>query len=121
MQNWHSRLSLLVAGLLLLVMVSCGSSVKIKSVAIDGGDQTIEVNEEVTLTATVKDEDDVTLTDDNAKVKWSTSDSETVTVNEDSGEIKGIKVGTATITATSNKDSDKKGTAEITVEAEAVQ
>jgi len=70
------------------------------------GDQSVAIGKTITLTATVSNCDEQTVT-------WSSSEAEIATV--ENGVVTGIKEGTVTITATSIKDSTKKGTLEVTV------
>ena len=68
---------------------------------------TVSINQEKTVTATVTN-----LTD--TSVTWSTSAATYATVDQN-GKIKGIAEGTATITATANGDQNFKATVEVNV------
>ncbi len=112
MQFWYKYLGFLFIGVLLL-MVSC-ASVIVESIRINEGDQVIEVDGTVQLTVDFtfkKAEDNVP---ENKNVTWE-SDNDTVATVDASGIVTGKAVGTAKITATSEKDS-KTDTINITVE-----
>ena len=85
-------------------------TVHVTGISLDHPSATIKEGETITLVATV--------TPDNAAnktVKWSSS-SETVATVDGNGKVTGIKVGSATITATT-EDGGKKATCALTVEA----
>ena len=81
------------------------------SLTLSKSSYTIKVEGTYTLSATVKPDDTTTKT-----VTWSSSDESVATVNS-SGKVTGVKVGSATITATCASDSSVKATCAITVEA----
>lgn len=87
--------------------VTCKVTVNVPATSIVvSSKENIKVGKKKTLTATVLPSN---TTD---KVTWSTSNKKVVTVNS-KGKIKGIKIGTATITATTA--SGKKATCKVTV------
>lgn len=90
---------------------------KVDSVTVSGGGN-IDIGKTLTLKAEVKGEN---LSDSDKKVSWSSSDSSIASVDS-SGVVTAKKAGSVTITATStlSKDSDKKGTATVTVNKAAV-
>ena len=86
--------------------------VSVSSVEIEGGNISMSILEEKkTLTATVLPSNAT-----NKTVAWSTSDASKVAVNTATGEITAKDWGTATITATSNENSEKKASITVTVE-----
>ena len=79
--------------------------IAVTSISLDKTSLTMTVNEEMTLTATVKPDNATDQT-----VTWTSSNTSIATV--DNGKVKGIKVGMATITA---KAGDKTATCKVTV------
>lgn len=79
----------------------------VTSVTLDRSTATLKAGQTITLTATVKPDDATDKT-----VVWSSSDTDIATV--ENGVVTAVKVGTATITASSG---DKFATCTITVEA----
>ena len=88
---------------------------KVTGVSVSGGGS-IDIGKTLTLKADVKGEN---LSDSDKGVSWSSSDSAVASV-DGSGVVTARKAGTATITATSSKDSSQKGTATVTVNKAAV-
>ena len=89
---------------------SQSQTVAVTGVAINKTELTLEVGSSETLT--------VTVTPDNAydpSVTWSSSD-ETVATVSALGKVSALKIGTATITATSVSNPDVKGECALTVE-----
>jgi hypothetical protein len=72
---------------------------------------TLKVGESGTISATVEPNNAT-----NKKVNWASSDEEVATV-DDNGNVSTVAPGTAIITATSDSDSRKKATCEVTVVA----
>lgn len=91
------------------VTVNAAPVVSVSGVTLDRTTAEMEVNDEITLVATV-------LPDDasNKKVIWTTSDDAVVSV--DNGNVKALSVGKAVITA-KTEDGDKTATCEVTVKA----
>ena len=81
----------------------------VESVTLDKTTATIEVDEALQLKATV-----LPIEASNKNVIWTSADETVATVVD--GNITGLKEGTATITATSEENSEIKATCEITVE-----
>lgn len=88
---------------------------KVTGVSVSGGGS-IDIGKTLTLKAEVKGEN---LSDSDKSVSWSSSDSSIASVDS-SGVVTAKKAGSVTITATSSKDSSKKGTATVTVNKAAV-
>jgi trimeric autotransporter adhesin len=86
----------------------------VKSVSVNPGTKTLVAGTSTQLTATVTDVNDATVS--NPTVTWNTTDAQVAGVSG-SGAVTTLKVGTATITATSDGVS---GTARITVTPAAV-
>ena len=86
-------------------------TVPVESVALDQASITIDVEQTVTLSATVTPEDASDKT-----VAWSSSDTAIATVDE-SGKVTGVKEGKATITA---KSGEKTATCEVTVQKKVI-
>ncbi len=80
------------------------SVTRTSSIALSSGDETLEVGETLTVTATASPSNAIY----GNEVTWSTSDSDVATVS--AGVIKAVDAGTATITATS-LDGSANGTA----------
>ncbi len=83
------------------------ATVAVTSITLDKTSLSLKVNEEQTLTATVKPDNATDKT-----VTWSSSNTSVATVT--GGKVKGVKVGTATITA---KAGEKSATCQVTVTA----
>ena len=83
------------------------ATVAVTSVTLDKTSLSLKVNEELTLTATVKPDNATDKT-----VTWSSSNTSVATVT--GGTVKGIKAGTATITA---KAGGQSATCQVTVTA----
>ena len=82
----------------------------VESVTLDKTTATIEVDEALQLKATVLPTDAA-----NKNVVWTSSNTSVATVSAE-GVVTGLTVGTTTITATSDDNSEIKATCEITVE-----
>lgn len=76
------------------------------------GTNTVAVGGQVPLSATVVGSDNKIL--GNEKVTWASGNASVATVDSD-GRVTGVAAGKATITATSTKDTTKKGELEVTV------
>ena len=85
------------------------TTMKVNSIALSRASMTIEVNDVVQLTATVKPDDATDKT-----VTWA-SDNTTVATVDATGKVTAKAVGTANITATANDGSGKKATCKVTV------
>ncbi|MCL2796602.1 MAG: Ig-like domain-containing protein [Firmicutes bacterium] len=90
---------------------SSSGKAAVDSVALNRTDVTLEVGDIAVLSATVTVSPD---TDNNRKVKWSSSDIFVASVDA-SGVVTAKKTGTATITATSSVNSAVRAACEITV------
>lgn len=93
-------------------VVVSAKHIPVSSVTLDKEEVSLVLEDKMTLTATV--------TPDNASNKtilWTSSDESIVTVTD--GEVTALKVGEATITATS-EDGDKKASCKVTVNAKPV-
>ena len=84
--------------------------VEVTSITLDKTSLSLKVNQEETLTATVKPDNATDKT-----VTWTSSNTSVATVND--GKVKGIKAGTAVITA---KAGSKSAKCNVTVTADAV-
>ena len=102
------RLAAALGVALLLLGATCDGP-RIISLAIADGDQTLEVGETTTLTASV-----VVTGGASAHVVWSTSDDAVVAVDA-AGLVTAVAAGTATVTATSDFDDTKSDAVTITV------
>ena len=91
------------------VIVTKGS-IAVTSITLDKTSLSLKVNQEETLTATVKPDNATDKT-----VTWTSSNTSVATVND--GKVKGIKAGTAVITA---KAGSKSAKCNVTVTADAV-
>ena len=83
--------------------------VHVTGVSLDRSNVTIKEGESVTLVATVKPDNA-----ENKNVSWSSSDASVASVNN-SGNVTGVKVGSATITATT-EDGGKTSSCVVSVE-----
>jgi len=93
----------------LIIASNKPAKVEVSDITIVADKTEIEVDEELTLTATIVPE--------NAEVKditWSTSDAFVATVDKD-GKVTGISAGEATITATSDDNTDIFASVKLTV------
>ena len=88
--------------------IEADETVKVTGVELDKTSVTISVGSTTRLKATVKPADAT-----NKKVEWTTSDKEIATVDDD-GLVKGVKVGKATVTATT-EDGEKTATCSVSV------
>ena len=94
----------LLAAVVLLFAVACGTDPEAESVTVTPANPTVAVGGTQQLTATVKDADGMNITD--PEVTWSSSAEATATV-DDMGKVTGVAAGTADITATSGSASGK--------------
>ena len=81
----------------------------VTSVTLSRSEANILLNNEITLTATVK----TYLSSASTDVVWSSSDASVASVSD--GRVTGMKAGSATITATSKADSSKYATCKVSV------
>ena len=81
----------------------------VTSVTLSRSEANILLNNEITLTATVK----TYLSSASTDVVWSSSDVSVASVSD--GKVTGLKAGSATITATSKADSSKYATCKVSV------
>ena len=84
----------------------------VSDVEIDGGNRSIAVGENVTLTATVTATGGAATT-----VTWSSSDPTVATIDATTGALQGIAAGTTDVTATSTFDATRSDTITVTVTA----
>ncbi len=85
----------------------------VTSVTLSRSEANILLNNEITLTATVK----TYLSSASTDVVWSSSDASVASVSD--GKVTGLKAGSATITATSKADSSKYATCVVKVSSSA--
>ncbi len=90
---------------------SSSSQAAVVDVTVDQATVSVEVNKFVSVTATVTGTT-------NKNVTWSSADETIATV--EAGVITGKKIGTTTVTVTSDADNTKKATIAVTVTAETV-
>ncbi|GAB6012090.1 Ig-like domain-containing protein [Viscerimonas tarda] len=108
----------IVSGLFLLlascfVLTSCeekDENLSVKAITVSPSSLMLKPGESKALTATIFPENAA-----NKKVHWTTSDTEIASVSE-AGEVTGVKLGNATITATT-EDGGEKATVAVTVTA----
>lgn len=89
-------------------LTACDNNISVEKVELNVTTYEMKVGDNFLLTATVTPKDAI-----NQKVEWITSD-ETVATVDKNGKVHAIKVGTITITVTT-EDSGKTATCEITV------
>ena len=86
-----------------------GTVIPVESVSLEKQEETVKVNQKVTLKATVNPEDAT-----NKDLIWE-SDNESVAAVDEHGVVTGKKEGTATITVSSAENKEIKATCEMTV------
>ncbi len=86
-----------------------GTVIPVESVSLEKQEETVKVNQKVTLKATVNPEDAT-----NKDLIWE-SDNESVAAVDEQGVVTGKKEGKATITVTSAENNKIKATCEVTV------